>query len=75
MSATAAEEKPIDREQLVRLFQEIVRNDATTYDHHQARRWDRKKPADAGGTIWLTPREMARQALRHLGAPIPEWGE
>ena len=64
-------EKPIDREDLIRLLQEIVRNDSTRYEHHQPRRWDGKSPDDAGGTIWQTPKEMAIGALRFLGAPVP----
>jgi hypothetical protein len=67
------ERKTIDPEQLVKLLQAIVRNDETHFEHHQPRRWDGKAPSDVGsGSIWLTPREMARRALKHLGAPLPD---
>jgi hypothetical protein len=65
--------KQIDPEQLVKLLQAIVRNDETHFEHHQPRRWDGKKPSEAGGgSIFLTPREMARRALKFLGAPVPD---
>lgn len=64
---------PFDREELVDFLQEIVRNDATYYEHHQERRWDGRKPREVSdGTIWLTPKEMAIGALRHLGADVPD---
>lgn len=63
----------VDVKQLVAMLQIIVRNDETHFEHHQARRWDGKKPREAGGgTIWLTPREMAISALRYLGASLPD---
>ncbi len=40
-----------------------ARNDKSRYDHHEPRPWDGKKP-DPDGTIWLTPREIARHALQ-----------
>lgn len=67
-------QREINREQLVAMLQEIVRNDTTRYDHHEARRWDGRTPDSKGGTIWLTPKEMARQALRYLGEPQPYQG-
>ena len=39
-----------------------ARNDKTRYDHHEARPFDGKSPHP--GTIWLTPREIARRFLR-----------
>lgn len=60
------------RESTVRALQTIVRNDTTAYEHHQPRRWDGKTPDEDGGTIWLTPREMARQMLSILGAEVPD---
>ena len=60
------------RESTVRALQTIVRNDATAYEHHQPRRWDGRTPDAEGGTIWLTPREMARQLLKILGAEVPD---
>lgn len=65
--------RPFSDAQLVDLLQTIVRNDTTVYEHHQPRRFDGLLPE--GGTIWLTPREMARHALQYLGAPVPQWGE
>lgn len=62
----------IKRDDLIRMLQTIYRCDKTRYDHHEKRTWDGKLPEDEGGTIWLTPREMAGQALRFLGADIPD---
>lgn len=59
-----------ETKQIVAMLQTIVRNDETRFEHHQPRRWDGKRPT--GGTIWLTPREMARRALDFLGADIPD---
>jgi len=60
-------------EGLVRALQNIVRLDATSYEHHQPRRWDGKTPDEvSGGTIWLTPREIARGWLKRLGAEVPD---
>ena len=67
--------KTLDEEQtkqIIALLQEVVRNDETRFSHHQPRRFDGKDPKAAGGTIWLTPREMARRALRKLGARVPD---
>lgn len=60
------------RESTVRALQAIVRNDATSYQHHEPRRWDGRTPDADGGTIWLTPREIARQMLTLLGAEVPD---
>jgi hypothetical protein len=45
----------------------IVANDRTTYRHGQVRP-DGKKPSEAEipGSIWLTPKEIAENALKHL---------
>lgn len=40
-----------------------ARNDKTSYRHHEARPFDGRKPMSADGTIWLTPREIARRIL------------
>jgi hypothetical protein len=42
-----------------------ARNDKSQYAHHEARPFDGRKPGtrEQGGTIWLTPREIARRAL------------
>lgn len=34
------------------------------YEHHEPRHFDNRLPRDAGGTVWLTPREIARNFLR-----------
>lgn len=62
------------REAFGELLADIVRADATFYEHHQARRWDGRKPedVDARSTIWRTPRELASGALRELGLPVPD---
>lgn len=62
------------RENVIELLQAIYRNDETHFEHHQVRRWDGKDPHEAGfdGTIWQTPREIARNALRALGADVPD---
>jgi hypothetical protein len=59
---------------IVAALQTIVRNDTTRYDHHEARRWDGKTPREAGedATRWAEPGEIARAALRRLGAPVPD---
>lgn len=44
-------------------LQRIIKNDNSYYDHHQARP-DGKTPREVdGGTKFLTPREIAIQAL------------
>jgi hypothetical protein len=57
-------------------LQTIYRHDTTSYQHHQARGWDGLTPEEAlgpgAGTIWLTPRELARALLRYLGATVPD---
>jgi len=56
--------------ELERALRAAARNDATIYAHHQPRMFDRRRPEEddsaelAGGTIWLTPREIARRVLR-----------
>jgi len=50
----------------------ICRADRTTYNHHERRPWDGKAPREAGGTIWLTPREQAARALRGPRRDRPE---
>lgn len=40
-----------------------ARNDKTSYRHHEIRPFDGRKPATDNGTIWLTPREIARRIL------------
>lgn len=49
-------------ERLKKALRDAARNDATHYEHHEARQFDRKKPDP--GTIWLTPREIARRVLQ-----------
>lgn len=63
--ACALERGAAEIERLQRALRNCARNDGTVYDHHQPRRWDSKKPSEAPehGSIWLTPREIARAAL------------
>lgn len=55
-------------------LQAIYRNDKTRYQHHEDRPWDGLRPGESvfGGSIWLTPRELAGRMLVSLGAEIPE---
>jgi hypothetical protein len=53
------------RAQLPSLLRAIAMGDKTTYEHHEPRKRDGKSPE--GGTIWLTPRELALTALRAMG--------
>jgi hypothetical protein len=57
---------------MVATLQSIVRNDKTDYRHHESRPWDGRKPGAEGGSIWLTPRELATRALRQMGASVPD---
>jgi hypothetical protein len=43
----------------------IIENDKTQYGHHQPRP-NGDMPEKTGGTIWMTPREIARSALKDL---------
>lgn len=53
------------RAQLPPLLRAIAMGDKTTYQHHEVRPRDGRAPE--GGTIWLTPRELALEALKALG--------
>jgi hypothetical protein len=57
---------------MIESLREIYRNDSTTYAHHQPRGFDGRKPDAFGGTIWLTPREIASNALRRVGLSAPD---
>jgi hypothetical protein len=61
---------------LARAMESIIANDKTTYQHHEARRSDGLTPREAeGGTIFLTPKEIARAALtawEEATKPAPE---
>lgn len=43
-------------------LERCARNDKTTYEHHEPRP-DGTRPKESGGTIFLTPREIASAAL------------
>jgi len=70
-----------DEEKIARLenaLRSCARSDKTTYEHHEPRRFDGRKPEDVNGTIWLTPREIARGALGEHNLATwddPEWVE
>ncbi len=51
-----------ENERLRKALQGVIENDKTTYRHHEPRR-DGMKPGKDGGTIWLTPTEIAKRAL------------
>jgi hypothetical protein len=58
-------------------FRDIAANDKTHYDHHEHRPSDGKKPREVGGgSIFLTPKEIAEAALASpaVDAPCPECG-
>ena len=57
-----AEKAERERDRLREALKMCLQNDKTYYNHHEPRR-DGTKPDDVGGTIWLTPREIARAAL------------
>lgn len=57
-----------------RRFAAIVENDFTYYDHHKPRR-DGRLPREDGGTIWLTPREMARREIEIIDAALAKLSE
>lgn len=48
----------------------IILADKTHYEHHEVRRGDGQPPKSDGGTCWLTPKQIASQALTDpSGAP------
>jgi len=49
-------------ERLRTALRNAARNDRSRYNHHEPRPFDGKKPSP--GTIWLTPREIARSVLQ-----------
>lgn len=54
-----------------RTLRGVITNDKTKYQHHEARRWDEKKPHEVdGGTIFLTPRELAQRALHYYRTDV-----
>jgi hypothetical protein len=59
--------KELPRENLVSCLRTIAMVDRTTYQHHEERPRDGKRPEEAGGTIWLTPREIALRLLDAMG--------
>jgi len=63
-----AEEIRKAKEPLLKRMLTIWKNDKTEYEHHEARPFDGEKPRDVdGGSIFLTPREIAEDALREAG--------
>jgi hypothetical protein len=59
---------PLADQKAYDLLRAIAMADKTTYRHHEPRKLDGKRPEeDGGGTIWLTPRELALNALRAMG--------
>lgn len=51
-----------ERDRLKTALRNAARNDKTRYNHHEPRPFDGQKPSP--GTIWLTPREIARSVLQ-----------
>ena len=57
-------------DELERALRAAARNDKSHYDHHEPRPFDGMKPMsdsmppERRGSIWLTPREIARRVLR-----------
>ncbi len=68
------DERAVVHASIVDDLQAIVRNDKTHYDHHDRREWDGLAPGESifGGSIWLSPREIARSILTVIGAEIPQ---
>jgi hypothetical protein len=69
LAVTSADQRIAFQDEIERLktaLRQCARNDATEYDHHDPRRWDGKKPSESvpPGSIWLTPREIARAVLK-----------
>ena len=56
-----------DQRRLADALRAIAMNDRTTYDHHEKRPRDGRAPGEDGGTIWITPREIAIGALKAMG--------
>lgn len=56
----------MDAHSVAATLRAICRNDATRYDHHERRAWDGRRPAEEGGDIWRSPREMAAGMLRRM---------
>lgn len=52
---------------LAEALRKCQKNDKTYYKHHEARPYDGALPQESYGTCWLTPREIARQALEANG--------
>lgn len=52
---------------LAEALRKCQKNDKTYYKHHEARPYDGALPQENYGTCWLTPREIARQALEANG--------
>lgn len=52
----------IEIEGLKQALQNVIKNDKTYYNHHDPRP-DGRLPKEDGGTIWLTPKEIAKRAL------------
>lgn len=56
----------------------IITNDKTHYQHHEPRPYDGRRPtgfALGAGTIFLTPREVAQNALRYARQEVIEEAE
>jgi len=69
------EEAEEEVKRLRRVLLAIEANDLTEYEHHQPRRSDGLAPSATGGTKWLTPREIARNALDGLAYAEPSTPE
>ena len=67
MTTTPTIEELQDRiTELEEALRSCARNDKTAYFHHEPRPFDGRCPTEAdgtAGTIWLTPREIARRVL------------
>lgn len=45
-------------------LESVIQNDKTYYNHHEPRPYDDKVPKEDGGTIWMTPRQVAERRLK-----------
>lgn len=56
------EELLSDNKRMAKALKGVIENDKTHYNHHDPRP-DGRLPREDGGTIWLTPKEIAKRAL------------
>lgn len=68
--ASAFDAMAVEIEGLKQALRNCARNDRSSYSHHEPRPFDGTQPSP--GSIWLTPREIARGALRERWLATPD---